>query len=161
MWITSVGLAAHHPCENASCASSRQSYLGYKGIQVNLLLGDRKDCRVITTTHRREECNFGFIWDNILVECISSGGAPLRQETLTPIEIVCFPKTHIVRDPSGSGFMQTDYDVYSEEPLSIGDQIRYPDPFQGKTIDIYVKNNSGAVDLEYDNTQPFRVYHCA
>jgi hypothetical protein len=98
---------------------------------------------------------------NILVECISVGGAPLRQEMLTPVEIVCFPKNHIVRDPSGSGFMQTEYDVYSEEPLSIGDQIRYPDPFQGKTIDIYVKNSSGAVDLEYDNTQPFRVYHCA
>ena len=98
---------------------------------------------------------------NILVECISAGGAPLRQETLTSIEIVCFPKTHIVRDPSGSGFMQNEYDVYSEEPLSIGDQIRYPDPFQGKNIDIYVKNNSVAVDLEYDNTQPFRVYHCA
>jgi hypothetical protein len=98
---------------------------------------------------------------NILVECISVGGAPLEKETLTPIEIICFPKTHVVKDPSGSGYMQTNYDIYTEAALAIGDLIRYLDPHQGKTIDIYVKNVSSAVDLEYGNTQPFRVYNCA
>jgi len=98
---------------------------------------------------------------NILVECISVGGVPLEKETLTPIEIICFPKTHVVKDPSGSGYMQTNYDIYTEAALAIGDLIRYLDPHQGKTIDIYVKNVSSAVDLEYGNTQPFRVYNCA
>lgn len=99
---------------------------------------------------------------NILIECISPGGAPLKKEVLKAIEIICFPKTHIMRDPSGSGWMQTNYDIWSEELLSIGDQIRYPDPHQGgRTIDIFVKNVSSAVDLEYGNIQPFRVYNCA
>jgi len=99
---------------------------------------------------------------SILVECITTGGAPIRKETLKAIEIICFPKTHILRDPSGSGWMQTSYDVWSEEPMSIGDQIRYPDPHQGgRMIDVYVKNVSSAVDLEHGNTQPFRVYNCA
>jgi len=97
---------------------------------------------------------------DILVEAISVSGAPLYKEKLTPIEIICFPKTSILRDPSGSGWMQTDYQVFSEMPLSIGDQIRYPDPHQEKTIDIYVKNVASGVDLE-DNSQPFRVLNCA
>lgn len=97
----------------------------------------------------------------ITIELISVDGEYLQRETLTPIEIICFPKTHILRDPSGSGWMQTNYDIWTEEPLAIGDQIRYPDPHQGQTIDIYVKNVDSAVDLELDNTQPFRVYNCA
>lgn len=97
----------------------------------------------------------------ITIELISVDGEYLQRETLTPIEIICFPKTHIRRDPSGSGWMQTNYDIWTEEPLAIGDQIRYPDPHQGQTIDIYVKNVDSAVDLELDNTQPFRVYNCA
>jgi hypothetical protein len=98
---------------------------------------------------------------HILVECISTTGAPLYKETLKAIEIICFPKTHILRDPQGSGWMETNYDIWTEEPLSIGDQIRYTDPHQGgKTIDIYVKNVSSGVDLE-DNSQPFRVLNCA
>jgi len=97
---------------------------------------------------------------NILVECISSGGAPLKKETLTAIELVCFPHTRIIRDPAGSGSMETNYDVFTEEALSIGDQIRYTDPHQGQTIDIYVKDVASAIDLE-DNTSPYRVYHCA
>ena len=97
----------------------------------------------------------------ITIELISVDGEYLQRETLTPIEIICFPKTHILRDPSGSGWMQTNYDIWTEEPLAIGDQIRYPDPHQGQTIDIYVKNVDSAVDLEFGNTQPFRVYNCA
>jgi|GEM_PF-1134308 len=97
---------------------------------------------------------------HILVECITVSGAPIYQKTLVPMEIICFPKTRIFRDPKGSGNMQTDYDIYTEEALGIGDLIRYPDPHQGKTIEIYVKNVSGAVDLE-DNSQPFRVLNCA
>lgn len=97
---------------------------------------------------------------NILVECVSEGGAPLKKETLTEIEIVCFPKTRIVKDPAGSGSQETNYDVYTEAVLAIGDQIRYTDPHQGQTIDIYVVDVSSAIDLE-DNTQPFRVYHCS
>mgnify|MGYP001417653214 CR=1 FL=1 len=99
---------------------------------------------------------------NILIECITASGEPIQKENLTNIEIICFPQTHILRDPSGSGWQQTDYTIYCEIPMSIGDQIRFPDPHQGgKTIDVYVKNVSSAVDLEYGNTQPFRVYDCA
>lgn len=98
----------------------------------------------------------------ITVELISVDGEYLQNETLTPIEIICFPKTRILRDRSGSGWQQTNYDIWSEEPLNIGDQIRFADPHQnGQTIDIYVKNVDSAVDLELDNTQPFRVYNCA
>lgn len=98
----------------------------------------------------------------ITVELISVDGEYLQNETLVPMEIICFPKTRILRDRSGSGWMQTNYDAWSEEPLNIGDQIRFADPHQdGQTIDIYVKNVDSAVDLELDNTQPFRVYNCA
>ena len=98
----------------------------------------------------------------IMVELISIDGEYLQNETLTPIEIICFPKTRIMRDPSGSGWMQTNYDIWSEEPMGIGDQIRFADPHQnGQTIDVYVKNVDSAVDLELGNTQPFRVYNCA
>ena len=98
----------------------------------------------------------------ITVELISVDGEYLQNETLAPMEIICFPKTRILRDRSGSGWQQTNYDIWSEEPLNIGDQIRFADPRQnGQTIDIYVKNVDSAVDLELDNTQPFRVYNCA
>jgi len=98
----------------------------------------------------------------ITVELISVDGECLQNETLAPMEIICFPKTRILRDRSGSGWQQTNYDIWSEEPLNIGDQIRFVDPHQGdRMIDIYVKNVDSAVDLELDNTQPFRVYNCA
>lgn len=98
----------------------------------------------------------------ITVELISVDGEYLQNETLVPMEIICFPKTRILRDRSGSGWQQTNYDIWSKEPLNIGDQIRFADPHQnGQTIDIYVKNVDSAVDLELDNTQPFRVYNCA
>jgi len=98
----------------------------------------------------------------ITVELISVDGECLQNETLAPMEIICFPKTRVLRDRSGSGWQQTNYDIWSEEPLNIGDQIRFADPHQnGQTIDIYVKNVDSAVDLELDNTQPFRVYNCA
>ena len=98
----------------------------------------------------------------ITVELISVDGEYLQNETLVPMEIICFPKTRILRDRSGSGWQQTNYDIWSEEPLNIGDQIRFFDPHQnGQTIDIYVKNVDSAVDLELDNTQPFRVHNCA
>jgi len=98
----------------------------------------------------------------ITVELISVDGEYLQNETLAPMEIICFPKTRILRDRSGSGWQQTNYDIWSEEPLNIGDQIRFVDPHQGdRMIDIYVKNVDSAVDLELDNTQPFRVYNCA
>lgn len=98
---------------------------------------------------------------NILVECISTTGEPLYHETLVPIKVVVFPKTRVVPSPHGSsGYQETNYNVYSEAQLKIGDQIRYTDPHQSTTIDIYVKDVSSAVDLE-DNTQPFRVFYCA
>lgn len=98
----------------------------------------------------------------ITVELISVDGEYLQNETLAPMEIICFPKTRILRDRSGSGWQQTNYDIWSEEPLNIGDQIRFADPHQnGQTIDIYVKNVDSAVDLELDNAQPFRVLNCA
>lgn len=97
---------------------------------------------------------------NILIECISTTGEPLYRETLEPITVVVFPKTSIRRDPNGSGFMETTYNVYTEAPLKIGDQVRYTDPHQNASIDIYVKDRSSAVDLE-DNSQPFRVLYCA
>ncbi len=97
---------------------------------------------------------------NILIECISTTGEPLFRETLVPITCVVFPKTSVRRDPNGSGFMETTYNIYTEAALKIGDQIRYTDPHQGNSIDIYVKDRSSAVDLE-DNTQPFNVLYCA
>lgn len=97
---------------------------------------------------------------NIKVECISITGEPVYRETLVPITCVVFPKTSIRKDPNGSGLMETNYNVYTESLLKIGDQIRYTDPHQGASIDIYVKDISGAVDLE-DNSQPFRVLYCA
>lgn len=99
---------------------------------------------------------------NVLVEYISSSGMSLYHEVLTPIEIVVFPKTRVLRDPTpnSSGYLETNYDVYTEAPLKIGDRIRYTDPHQGVTIDMYVKSTTGAVDLE-DNSQPFRVLYCA
>jgi len=98
---------------------------------------------------------------NILVECISTAGEPLYHETLVPIKVVVFPKTRVVPSPHGSsGYQETNYNVFSKAALKIGDQIRYTDPHQGTSIDIYVKDVSSAVDLE-DNTQPFRVFYCA
>ena len=98
---------------------------------------------------------------NILIECISTTGEILYRETLVPITVVVFPKTRVVPKPHGSSaYMETNYNVYSKAPLKIGDQIRYADPHQGTTIDIYVKDVSDAVDLE-DNSHPFRVFYCA
>jgi hypothetical protein len=97
---------------------------------------------------------------NILIECISTTGELLYHETEEAITVVVFPKTTIRRDPSGSGSMETNYNVYTKAALKIGDQIRYTDPLQGTTINIYVKDIGGAVDLE-DNSQPFRVLYCA
>ena len=97
---------------------------------------------------------------NILIECISTTGEPLYHETLEAIKVVVFPKTRIIKDPNGSGYMETSYDVRTKAALKIGDQIRYADPHQGATIDMYVKDIGGAVDLE-DNSQPFRVLFCA
>ncbi len=98
---------------------------------------------------------------HILIECVTTSRAPIKREDLTPVEIIVFPKTRIARDPTGSGFMQTDYDVYSKSVFSVGDRIRYLDPHQGSTIEIYVKSNLSAVDLEFGNIQPFRIYNCA
>jgi hypothetical protein len=98
---------------------------------------------------------------NILIECISTSGEILYRETLVPITVVVFPKTRVVPSPHGSsGYQETNYNVFSKAALKIGDQIRYTDPHQGTSIDIYVKDVSSAVDLE-DNTQPFRVFYCA
>jgi hypothetical protein len=98
---------------------------------------------------------------HIFIECISTTGELLYHETLVPIKVVVFPKTRVVPSPHGSsGYQETNYNVYTKAALKIGDQIRYADPHQGATIDIYVKDVSGAVDLE-DNTQPFRVFYCA
>ena len=44
---------------------------------------------------------------NILIECISTTGEPLYHETLDDIKVVVFPKTRIIKDPSGSGYMET------------------------------------------------------
>jgi hypothetical protein len=98
---------------------------------------------------------------DILIEAISVSGAPLYHEVLTPIEVIVFPKTQLMRDPSGTGWQQTDYQIFTEAALKIGDQIRFADPHQsGHAIDVYVKNVSSAVDLE-DLSQPFRVLSCA
>lgn len=98
---------------------------------------------------------------NILVECISTTGELLYHETLVPIKVVVFPKTRVVPSPHGSsGYQETNYNVYTKAALKVGDQIRYADPHQGATIDIYVKDVSSAVDLE-DNTRPFNVLYCA
>jgi hypothetical protein len=97
---------------------------------------------------------------HVSIECITPSGAPIYREVLEPIEIICFQKMHLMRDVSGSGYIQTDYDVYTESDLHVGDHIRYADPHQHAIIDIYVKNIVFAVDLE-DNSQKFRVLNCA
>ncbi|MCX8207687.1 MAG: hypothetical protein N3G75_07645 [Methanothrix sp.] len=98
----------------------------------------------------------------VTIECISPEGAPLYRETLKPFEMICFPRTRILRDQSGSGYMQTDYDIYTDEVIPIGSRIRFVDPHQnGKLVEVYIKARTSAVDLEFENTQPFRVYNCA
>jgi hypothetical protein len=97
---------------------------------------------------------------HVVIECITPTGAPIYREVLEPIEIICFQKMHLMRDVSGSGYIQTDYDVYTESDLHVGDHIRYADPHQHAIIDIYVKNIFSAVDLE-DNSEKFRVLNCA
>ena len=97
---------------------------------------------------------------HVIIECITPTGAPIYREVLEPIEIVCFQKIHLRRDVSGSGYIQTDYDVYTESDLHVGDHIRYADPHQHAVIDIYVKNVSSAIDLE-DNSEKFRALNCA
>lgn len=98
---------------------------------------------------------------NVLIECVSTAREALYHESLISITVVVFPKTRVVPSPHGSsGYMETNYEVRTEALLKIGDQIRYTDPHQGTTIDIYVKDISDAVDLE-DNTHTFRVLYCA
>lgn len=98
----------------------------------------------------------------ITIECISPEGAPLYRETLRPFEMICFPRTRILRDQAGSGYMQTDYDIYTEEVIPIGSRIRFIDPHQnGKLVEVYIRARTSAVDLEFENTQPFRIYNCA
>jgi hypothetical protein len=97
---------------------------------------------------------------HVSIECIIPSGAPIYREVLEPIEIICFQKMHLMRDVSGSGYIQTDYDVYTESDLQVGDHIRYAEPHQHAVIDIYVKKIYSAIDLE-DNSEKFRVLNCA
>lgn len=155
------------PTEAFRIAITVSAVEGHEVVTGTVLVNDEEldftEATRLTTTEELTELPAITIADldcNVLVECISTTGAPLQRETLTAIDIVCFPKTHMMRDPSGSGYMETTYDIYTNAALHIGDQIRYTDPHQGTTINLYVKNPSSAVDLE-DNSQPFRVYNCA
>jgi len=98
---------------------------------------------------------------HVLIECISTSGAPLYKEVLTPIEIVCFPHTELMRDPSGSGWIQLQYKIFTRAALNVGDQIRYTDPFRGgQVVDMYCKRPGAGVDLT-NNSEAYRVMDCA
>lgn len=96
----------------------------------------------------------------ILIECITEMGAPIRREVLQPIEVVVFPKVNINRDKSGSGSLQAHYNIFTNTRLKIGDRIKYTDEHQGVDIDVYVRDVGSGIDLE-DNTQPLWVLDCA
>lgn len=98
---------------------------------------------------------------NIEIEYVSETGEPIYFETLEKIEIIYFPRTRLLRDNALGGYMQTEYDIYTETHLPLGAQIRFKDPHQGNaTVEVYVKARTSAVDLEY-HTQPFWLYNCA
>lgn len=97
---------------------------------------------------------------DISVECITPYGAPIMQETLEDIKIVYFPKTSIIRDKSGSGWQQTDYNIFTDTVLHIGDCIRFYDSLQGRDIEVYVKNVDPGIDL-VDGHVEYRMLQCA
>jgi len=99
---------------------------------------------------------------NAKIECVTEFGEIIEIDSLTPIMILWYPKTRILRDPSGSGAMQTDYDVFTtNSSLKIGDQILLSDPFQDDVNhSIYIRNESAGVDLG-DNSMHFRLLNCA
>jgi hypothetical protein len=98
----------------------------------------------------------------ILIECVNIYGVPFQIETLTPIEIVCFPKTILARQEAGGGSMSSVYQIYTTAKLNVGDRLRIPDPFQAdSTHDVFVQNRAAGVDIEVDNSEEFRIYICA
>ena len=99
---------------------------------------------------------------NAKVECVTEFGEIIEISSLTPMMVLHFPKTRIIRDPSGSGSMQTDYDMFATNTsLKIGDQILLSDPFQDDVNhSIYIKNEMAGIDLG-DNAQHFRFFNCA
>ncbi len=139
----------HEDCEGSAAVGSEN---------LDFLGATRKTTEVIFET--RPDILLTDLDCQIVVECVTPSNAPIYRETLTPMEIICVPKTEIRRDPSGSGSMTTYYNVFTDVALKIGDHIRYTDPFQGQLIDIYVKDVSGGIDIE-DNTESFRILYCA
>lgn len=97
---------------------------------------------------------------DVSVECITVYGAPIMREVEEEIKIVYFPKTSIVRDKSGSGWQQTDYNIFTETVLQVGDCIRFYDPLQGRNVEVYVKNIDSGIDL-VDGHIEYRVLMCA
>lgn len=97
---------------------------------------------------------------DVAVECITPYGAPIMREVEEEIKIVYFPKTSIVRDKSGSGWQQTDYNIFTETVLQVGDCIRFYDPLQGRNVEVYVKNIDSGIDL-VDGHIEYRMLMCA
>jgi hypothetical protein len=98
---------------------------------------------------------------NAKVECVTDFGEIIEISSLTPMMVLYYPKTRILRDPSGSGSMQTDYDMFATNTsLKIGDQILLSDPFQDDVNhSIYIKNEMAGVDIG-DNAWHFRLLNC-
>lgn len=97
---------------------------------------------------------------DVSVECVTPFGAPIMRETLEDIKIIVFPKTSIVRASGGSGSQQTDYNIFSETVLQVGDCIRFYDPLQGRNVEVYVKHIDGGIDLT-DGHIEYRMLMCA
>lgn len=97
---------------------------------------------------------------SVSVECISTFGAPILREVEEDIKIVYFPKTSLIRDSGGSGWQQTDYNIFTETVLQVGDRIRFYDPLQDRNIEVYVKHIDGGIDLE-DGHIEYRMLMCA
>jgi hypothetical protein len=156
--ISALELADNIPSEPFRLAITVSPVAGHAVLEGSISLGDEvlqftEAGKLNSTVDLSElpEVSVEGLDCNILIEC----------EVLRPITVVVFPKTRVVPKPHGSSaYMETNYNVYTEAALHIGDQIRYTDQHQGTTIDIYVKDVSDAVDLE-DNSHPFRVFYCA
>lgn len=97
---------------------------------------------------------------DVSVECITPFGAPIMRATEEDIKIIVFPKTSIVRDKGGSGFQQTDYNIFTETVLQVGDCIRFYDPLQGRDVEVYVKHIDAGKSL-VDGHIEYRMLMCA
>lgn len=96
----------------------------------------------------------------ILIECTTTGGSPIMQEVLIPIEILVKQKTRRLQTAPGV-FTVTNYDVETEAKLGINDVIRFNDPFRdGELHDIVVRNAESGLNPMKNFQESFRLLNC-